>query len=108
ADGGHVRRRRHGGRVTGLSELVGGAAWLLDGLDLHPSLVEDHGSWVPRAVLAQALGVVLLDDLLRRVPSGAAYVSDRRAQGETLHLDHGAVRTVVGVACGALPEGQES
>ncbi|MEA2685349.1 MAG: hypothetical protein QOE93_544 [Actinomycetota bacterium] len=83
------------------------ASWLLDGLVLHRDLLVD-GDDVPRVVLAQALGIVLLDDLLHRVPSAAAYADDRRAQGARLHLDHGAVRTVTGLPCGELAEGQES
>ncbi|MGQ0521089.1 MAG: 2-oxoadipate dioxygenase/decarboxylase family protein [Actinomycetota bacterium] len=79
---------------------------LLAGLELHPSLLAPAGGDVPRAVLAQALGIVLLDDLLARVPSGAAYVADRVAAGARVHLDHGAVRTVTGVGCGELPAGQ--
>jgi hypothetical protein len=77
-------------------------------LDLHPSLTEDSDAWVSRAVLAQALGIALLDDLMDRVPSGAAYIEEKVARGDKVHLDHGAVRTVAGVACGALPPGQES
>ncbi|MGH9124381.1 MAG: DUF1338 domain-containing protein, partial [Acidimicrobiales bacterium] len=85
------------------------ATWLLDGLVVHPSLMADGDpAWVPRAVLAQALGVLLLDDLLARVPSGAAYVGEKVAGGGRVFLDHGAVRTVVGVSCGSLPPGQES
>jgi hypothetical protein len=57
-------------------------------------------------VLAQALGVALLADLLDRVPSGAGYVADAWARGQTVHLDHGAVRTVTDVDCGSLPPGQ--
>jgi hypothetical protein len=95
--------------VSGLRDLVGAeAGWLIEGLDLEPWLLEDSGDWVPRAVLAQALAVLLLEDLLRRVPSGAAYVRERLARGEKVHLDHGAVRTVAGIDCGALPAGQES
>ena len=86
------------------------AGRLLDGLDVHPSLLapgpdDDNAS---RAVLAQALGILLLDDVFDRVPSAAAYAEDRIAGGERLHIDHAAVRTVAGVACGQLPEGQES
>ncbi|MGI8685556.1 MAG: 2-oxoadipate dioxygenase/decarboxylase family protein [Acidimicrobiales bacterium] len=80
---------------------------LLAGLELHPDVLAPAGATVPRAVLAQALGMLLLDDLLARVPSAAAYVADRRAGGGTVFLDHGAVRTVEGVDCGALPSGQE-
>jgi hypothetical protein len=104
--------------VSALVELLAGplgverADWLVGGLDLHPSLVAAApvtapGS-VPRAVLAQALAVLLFDDLLGRVPSAADYVVEKLARGEKVHLDHGAVRTVTGAACGALPPGQES
>ena len=84
------------------------AAELLDGMDLHPEVLVPADGPVPRAVIAQALGVVLLDDLLRRVPSAAASVADRWAAGATVFLDHGAVRTVEGVDCGDLPRGQDS
>ena len=97
-----------------LHELVAGPlgaerGWaLLAGLDLHPTLLDPLGDGVTRAVLDQALGILLLDDLLARVPSGAAYVRDRVAAGGRVHLDHGAVRTVTGVDCGQLPAGQEA
>ncbi|MEA2843122.1 MAG: hypothetical protein QOJ69_793 [Actinomycetota bacterium] len=85
------------------------AGWLLDGLDVHPALLEpgpeDDAS---RAVVAQALGILLLDDILYRVPTATAYMDDRVGGGSRVHLDHGAVRTVAGVGCGGLPEGQES
>lgn len=84
------------------------ATTLLDGLVVHPSLVAAEAAVASRAVIAQALGVVLLHDLLGRVPSAAAYAEDRWAGGGRLFLDHGAVRTVAGVACGELAEGQES
>ena len=81
---------------------------LVAGLDLHPSVMADNDGWVPRGVLAQALAVMLLDDLLGRVPSSAAYVEDKWGRGERAFLDHGAVRTVAGVACGSLPPGEAS
>lgn len=87
---------------------AGRADELLHGMALAPGVLVPAGGPVPRVVLAQALGAVLLDDLLARVPSGAAYVVDRWAAGGTVFLDHGAVRTVDGVDCGALPPGQES
>ena len=83
------------------------AAALLAGMDLHPGVLVPAGGAVHRAVLAQALGVVLFDDLLARVPSAAASVTDRWKGGGTVFLDHGAVRTVEGVGCGELPEGQQ-
>ena len=87
---------------------VGGprALWLLGAVDVHPSL--HAATEANRTVIAQALGILLLDDLLARVPSGAAYAEDRVAGGGMLFLDHGAVRTVTGVPTGDLPEGQRS
>jgi hypothetical protein len=87
---------------------AGRAAALVDGLVVHPSLLEPADGDVSRAVIAQALAIVLLDDLLQRVPSAAAYVEGRWAGGERLVLAHGAVRTVTGVACGELAPGRES
>jgi len=102
--------------VTALHQLVAAhlgeerALWLLGGMDLHPSFLAPDGeaAAVPRTVIAQALGILLMDDLLRRVPSAAAYVGDRIGGGGTVHLDHGAVRTVEGVRCGELPAGEVS
>ncbi len=59
---------------------------------------------VSRAQLAQALGLVLFHQLMARVPTGQAYVSEVRAQGRQVVFDHGAVRTVAS-PCGALPPG---
>jgi len=84
------------------------AGELLAGMDVHPDVLVPAGRPVARTVVAQALGVVLFDDLLGRVPSGAAYVAERWARGGTVFLDHGAVRTVEGVDCGELAQGQES
>ena len=85
------------------------AGWLLGGLDIYPSLlVPAADDDVPRSVLAQALGILLLDDVLERVPSAAACVNDRIRSGDRVHIDHGAVRTVAGVGCGQLPAGHES
>ena len=78
--------------------------WLFDALELHPSLLE--ATEASRAVVAQALGILLLDDLLDRVPSGNEYARDCVGRGGTLFLDHGAVRTVTGVPSGSLPAGQ--
>ncbi len=106
----HHHRRADGSALHALvAPLLGEerAGELLAGLELHPDVLAPAAASVPRAVLAQALGVLLLDDLLARVPSGAAYVADCWAGGGTLFLDHGAVRTVEGVDCGALPWGQE-
>jgi len=61
----------------------------------------------PRVVIAQALNVALFADLLRRVPSGQAYVSTQIAAGRQIILDHGAVRTVAWPTASAVPPGAE-
>ena len=77
-------------------------------LVIHPSLAADPGPRVSRAVLAQALNMLLFEDLLQRVPAAAAYVDRSLAQGRTVMHDHGAVRTVALQGSGALPAGQEA
>jgi len=69
-------------------------------------LLESAGA-VSRGVFAMALNAVLFQDLLSRVPTGAAYVADRRRQRERITFDHGALRTVRfrSGATGALPAG---
>jgi hypothetical protein len=56
-------------------------------------LLESAGA-VSRGVFAMALNAVLFHDLLTRVPTGAAYVADRRRQGARITFDHGALRTI--------------
>jgi hypothetical protein len=65
-------------------------------------LVESAGS-VSRGVFAMALNAILFHDLLTRVPTGAAYVADRRRLRERISFDHGALRTI---RFGALPTGE--
>lgn len=61
---------------------------------------------VSRAVMAQALNMVLFDDLLGRVPDAQAYANDRLRDGQRVVHDHGALRTVALEGMGALPAGQ--
>jgi hypothetical protein len=77
-------------------------------LVVHPDLVADPGPRVSRAVLAQALNMMLYEDLLKRVPAAALYVDRCVAQGRTIMHDHGAVRTVARKKMGLLPVGQEA
>jgi hypothetical protein len=97
-----------------LEDLVAGqlgrerARALLGSLVVHPALVAPAARGVPRAVIAQALAIVLFDDFLGRVPDAAAYAEARLAAGRHLHLDHGAIGTVAGVPCGELAEGEGS
>nr|WP_047169283.1 DUF1338 family protein [Sphingomonas sp. Y57] len=68
------------------------------------------GGGVSRICFAAALNAVLFDDILVRVPTGAAFVADQRARGERIRFDHGALRTVrfpTG-GTGALPAGQDA
>lgn len=92
-----------------LAAAVGGqirAASLLATIDVHPALLAETGERVSRAVLAQAMNMVLFDGLLARVPAGRAYVDDISATGAKVVFDHGALRTVKAPATGALPSGE--
>ncbi|QHN02989.1 DUF1338 domain-containing protein [Granulicella sp. WH15] len=80
---------------------------LLRILTLDPALLAP-GNRVSRAVLAQALNVLLFEDLIARVPAAALYVERCLEHGGTILHDHGAVRTVDLAGMGALPGGQEA
>ncbi len=73
-------------------------------------ILESAGAAVSRGVFAMALNAVLFHDLLERVPTGAAYVADRRRQRERITFDHGALRTIRfgSGTTGELPPGVES
>ena len=90
------------------SQLGESAGEAIATLDLDPLLPGDGGVGVNRAVLAAALNVILFRDLLARVPSAAAYVAERRAAGERIRCDHGALRTIrfPDRPTGALPGGE--
>ena len=83
------------------------AGEVLATLWIPPALPSGGDGPVPRALYAMALNGVLFHDLLHRVPTGAAYVADRRRAGERVVLDHGALRTIDldGGPVGALPGG---
>ena len=66
---------------------------ILDTLTIDPAVTGD-GDVVSRATVAMALNAVLMHGLLERVPTGAAYVADRRRAGQRITFDHGALRTV--------------
>ncbi len=102
--------RPAGSRVIGLVEGILGRARaeaLVASVEVDPSLLRLPSGTVSRAELAQALNLLLFDDLLRRVPAGALYVLDRVRRGEKVFHDHGAVRTVLGET-GALPPGESA
>lgn len=83
---------------------------LLGTLQIDRLLLLESAGPVSRGVFAMALNAVLFHDLLSRVPTGAAYVADRRRQRERITFDHGALRTVRFRAgpTGALPPGVDA
>lgn len=85
-------------------------ASVLQRLDLADQLGASTGDTVDRITLASALNIALFDDLLRRVPSGAAYVAERESEGVRVVFDHGALRTVrfPEGPTGGLPAGQDA
>ena len=88
------------------------AGRLLGLLVIAPGLLEEHGEQAGRAVLAQALNMMLFADLLKRVPAAARYAERAEQAGRKILHDHGAVRTVAlgaGHAAerGGVPDGQE-
>lgn len=80
----------------------------LNALVLAPELLDQHGPHVARAAFAMAMNICLFADLLRRVPSGDAYVADTLGRGGRVLFDHGALRTVRFAQgdTGALPPGE--
>lgn len=82
----------------------------LDALHIAPALLAERGPTVSRAAFAMAMNVSLFDNLLRRVPSGAAYVADTLAQSRRISFDHGALRTIrlPDGPNGALPGGEDA
>jgi hypothetical protein len=84
------------------------AARLFKVLVIHPDLAADQGPQASRAILAQALNMLLFEDLLARVPAAKTYVDQCLRDGKTVMHDHGAVRTVALEGMGALPAGQEA
>lgn len=81
------------------------ARMMFDLLKIAPELTAP-GPQVSRAVMAQALNMVLFDDLLRRAPDAQAYADDGLRDGQRVVHDHGALRTVALEGMGALPAGQ--
>lgn len=83
------------------------AAAILDVLEIDPVLAAESDGPVSRAVFAMAMNAVLFHDVMSRVPLGAAYVTERRAEGHRILFDHGALRTIDfgDGPTGALPAG---
>lgn len=77
-------------------------------IHVEPSLLikKETGLAVPRAVLAQALNMMLFANNLIAVPEGNDYVNDKCARGQQVVFDHGALRTIDAVDTGRLPRGE--
>lgn len=86
------------------------AAAILDVLEIAPALASESQGPVSRAVFAMALNAALFHDVMNRVPLGAAYVTERRAEGHRILFDHGALRTIDfgDGQTGALPGGYQA
>jgi len=86
------------------------AGEILDTLHIERALLAESTGEVSGAVLAMALNALLFQDLLTRVPTGAAYVLDRRRSHQRITFDHGALRTLrfAQGPTGALPGGHAS
>lgn len=85
------------------------AGRLVQRVEIAPALQAERESPCSRAVLAQALNLLLLHDLLERVPTAKAYLADLATAGSgRLRFDHGALRTVDLPAMGSLPAGERA
>ncbi len=102
--------RPAGSQLIGLVAGIVGrarAGALMTAVEVDAALFRPPSDTVSRAELAQALNLLLFDDVLRRVPAGALYVLDRVRRGGKVVHDHGAVRTILGET-GALPAGERA
>lgn len=100
----------HDTGLWNLLERVAGTARtarLFEAMEVHASLVLPQASRISRAELAQALNMLLFEDVTARVPMAAAYVGDNMRRGTKVVFDHGALRTVA-APCGALPAGEQA
>ena len=77
-------------------------------LTVEPELLAETGGSISRAGIAQALNMLLFEDLLKRVPAAAVYVQGCLKNGQQVLHDHGAVRTVALSGMGGLPAGEEA
>lgn len=79
---------------------------LLRAVKVSPSVLDEVGAEVSRAVVAQTLNLLLFRDLLARVPTGQRYVAECVSEGRQVVFDHGALRTVALRGMGDLPAGE--
>jgi len=93
-----------------LEKVVGAerADRLFQVLVIPQGLLAEAGDAISRAGIAQALNMMLFEDLLQRVPDAKRYADDCLRDGRKVMHDHGAVRTVLLQGMGALPAGEEA
>ncbi len=93
-----------------LEQVVGEhrAQWLFAVLRVPGALLLESGANLSRAAIAQALNMMLFEDLVNRVPDAKRYADDSFRDGRRIMHDHGAVRTVALGGMGALPPGEEA
>ena len=100
--------------ASSLEKIVNGvlgreiASPLLSALAIPAPLLQETDASPSRAVLAEALNIALLADLLQRVPAAKSYVDDCIRDGIAIKHDHGAVRTVALAGMGHLPSGESA
>lgn len=94
---------------TLLEDLAGTrrATTLLTAVGVPEALKREDDGRITRAELAMALNLLLVEDVMKRVPMAQAYVRDAVRAGRQLTFDHGALRTVA-APCGQLPAGEEA
>ncbi len=86
----------------------GRTARLFQALEIPEGILAESGESISRAGIAQALNMMLFEDLLSRVPDAQAYEEDSIRHNRKIMHDHGAVRTVLLDGMGALPPGEEA
>jgi hypothetical protein len=93
-----------------LTETIGEerAQHLFDVLVVPSALLEETGDRISRAGIAQALNMMLFENLVQRVPDAKLYAKDCLRDGRKIMHDHGAVRTVALAGMGPLPAGEEA
>ena len=93
-----------------LNEVIGRdrADHLFQVLLIPQPLLDESGDTISRAGVAQALNMMLFEDLVRRVPDARKYAEDCLRDGRKIMHDHGAVRTVLLEGMGGLPAGEEA
>jgi hypothetical protein len=91
-----------------LSQVIGAerAERLFQVLTIPQGILDESGDTISRAGIAQALNMLLFEDLLKRVPDAKAYADDCLREGRKVMHDHGAVRTVALFGMGEIPAGE--